>query len=206
MSSQTGGNSNINIRPLSQSINQNNQGSEEPFLPNLILGNQRQQHQSATTSLDPRLQPQRLNSQDIESHPSAILNKLPLSSQQKFLEQFLSLTPEHQSFVYRKLLNSPADIQQFAIDQFISLDNRVLVVSIQAELDKENQKKTVLGTRTSRINASQGFIGPTLPTSGQATFPNNQFGQTSTDLRNLNPNNLSIEELVTLQGSTWHFY
>lgn len=197
LSSQAGGNSIVNVRPLSQPISQNSQGSEEPFLPNLILGNQRQQ--SKSVSIDPRLQPQRLNSQNIESHPSAILNKLPLSSQQKFLEQFLSLTPEHQSFVYRKLLNSPADIQQFAIDQFISLDNRVLVVSIQAELDKENQKKTVLGTRTSRINASQGFIGPTLPTSGQATFPNNQFGQTSTDLRNLNPNNLSIEELVTLQ-------
>ena len=206
MSSQTVGNSNINIRPLSQSINKNNQGSEEPFLPNLILGNQRQRHQSAATSLDPRLQPQRLNSQDIESHPSAILNKLPLSSQQKFLEQFLSLTPEHQSFVYRKLLSSPADIQQFAIDQFISLDNRVLVVSIQAELDKENQRKAALSARTSGINGSQGFIGPSLPTNGQATFPNNQFGQTSTDLRNLNPNNLSIEELVTLQGITWHFY
>ena len=107
--------------------------------------------------------------------------------------------------MYRKLLSSAPDIQQFAIDQFISLDNRVLVVSIQAELDKEEV----------RNRASQGeFIGPNLPRQSPSqvrqqpsatsvrqlqSFPNNPFGQTSTDLSNLNPDKLTIEELVTLQ-------
>ena len=116
--------------------------------------------------------------------------------------------------MYRKLLSSAPDIQQFAIDQFISLDNRVLVVSIQAELDKEE----------ARNRASQDeFIGPNLPRQSPSpvrqqpsaasvrpqpsttsvrqlqSFPNNPFGQTSTDLSNLNPNKLTIEELVTLQ-------
>ena len=108
--------------------------------------------------------------------------------------------------MYRKLLSSAPDIQQFAIDQFISLDNRVLVVSIQAELDKEE----------ARNRASQGeFIGPNLPRQSPSqvrqqpstaasvrqlqSFPNNPFGQTSTDLSNLNPDKLTIAELVTLQ-------
>ena len=113
------------------------------------------------------------------------------------------IDPGTQGFVYRKLLSSAPDIQQFAIDQFISLDNRVLVVSIQAELDKEE----------ARNRASQGeFIGPNLPRQSPSqvrpssasvrqlqSFPNNPFGQTSTDLRNLNPDKLTIAELVTLQ-------
>ena len=136
--------------------------------------------------------------QNVESHPSEILNRLSEAEQQKFLEQFLSLAPEHQSFVYRKLLSSDKDIQEFAIAQFISLDNRVLVVSIQAELDKENSK------RKSPTDNNQ-FIGPNLPSQASTpvrqpqTFPNNPFGQTSTDLRSLNPDKLTIEELVTLQ-------
>ena len=87
----------------------------DPFLPELVLNTQTVRATAPPTS----------------SHPSQILNNLPLRSQEKFLEQFLSLSPEHQNFVYRKLLSSPADIQQFAIEQFVSLDNRVLVVSIQ---------------------------------------------------------------------------
>ena len=91
-------------------------GSQSPFLPELVLNTQ------TRTQLDTAA---------ATSHPSQILNSLPLRSQEKFLEQFLSLTPEHQNFVYRKLLSSPPDIQQFAIEQFVSLDNRVLIVSIQ---------------------------------------------------------------------------
>ena len=89
--------------------------AQDPFLPELVLNTQ--------TVLD--------TAPPASSHPSQILNNLPLRSQEKFLEQFLSLSPDHQNFVYRKLLSSPPDIQQFAIEQFVSLDNRVLVVSIQ---------------------------------------------------------------------------
>ena len=170
------------------------QAPRDPFLPGLTLGGQVSgQRQSVAPQPAPSVRP---SPQSVESHPSDILNRLSEAEQQKFLEQFLSLAPEHQSFVYRKLLTSSPDIQQFAIAQFISLDNRVLVVSIQAELDKENKRKSP---------ADQQFIGPNLPTQASTpvrqpqTFPNNPFGQTSTDLRNLNPDKLTIEELVTLQ-------
>ena len=104
---------------------------QEPFLPSLTLQGALSQVRAAPSTA----------STASTGPPSDILNRLPQQQQQKFLEQFLSLAPEHQSFVYRKLLSSPPDIQQFAIDQFVSLDNRVLVVSIQAELDKETQRR-----------------------------------------------------------------
>ena len=174
-------------RPETLATRGQTQAPKDPFLPGLTLGGQvTGQRQSVSPQPAP----------SVESHPSDILNRLSEAEQQKFLEQFLSLAPEHQSFVYRKLLTSSPDIQQFAIAQFISLDNRVLVVSIQAELDKENKRKSP---------ADQQFIGPNLPTQASTpvrqpqTFPNNPFGQTSTDLRNLNPDKLTIEELVTLQ-------
>ena len=175
--------SNINLTPQRPA-------EKEPFLPSLVLGNQIPSQQRPALPV-----PANINT---ESHPSEILNNLPQSAQQKFLEQFLSLTPEHQSFVYKKLLSSPADIQQFAIDQFISLDNRVLVVSIEAELEKERKRQQ------SGSLQSQSFIGPSLPSQNQRTrlqptFPNNRFGQTPTNMQELNPNNLTLEELATLQ-------
>merc|ERR1712032_31466 len=57
---------------------------------------------------------------------------------------------------------------------------------------------------TPSVTASS-LLSPNLPTQASTpvrqpqTFPNNPFGQTSTDLRNLNPDKLTIEELVTLQ-------
>ena len=167
---------------------------QEPFLPSLTLQGALSQVRAAPTTATAAT-----------GHPSDILNRLPQQQQQKFLEQFLSLAPEHQSFVYRKLLSSPPDIQQFAIDQFVSLDNRVLVVSIQAELDKETQRR-----QPQQQQQQQQFIGPALPRTTQSQlasrFPSNQFGgsSSSSDLRGLNPSQLSIEELVTLQAQLLH--
>ena len=189
------------------------QAARDPFLPGLTLGgqvmgqrpDQRIQQQQSVIQRPASSLGQRPVTGSSESHPSEILNRLSEAEQQKFLEQFLSLAPEHQGFVYRKLLTSAPDIQEFAIAQFISLDNRVLVVSIQAELDKENARKSSNNPGGNRASENQ-FIGPNLPTQSSAssvrqqqTFPNNPFGQTSTDLRNLNPDKLTIEELVTLQ-------
>ena len=167
---------------------------QEPFLPSLTLQGALSQVRAGPTTATATT-----------GHPSDILNRLPQQQQQKFLEQFLSLAPEHQSFVYRKLLSSPPDIQQFAIDQFVSLDNRVLVVSIQAELDKETQRRQL-----QQQQQQQQFIGPALPRTTQSQlpsrFPSNQFGgsSSSSDLRGLNPSQLSIEELVTLQAQLLH--
>ena len=167
---------------------------QEPFLPSLTLQGALSQVRAAPTTASTGT-----------GHPSDILNRLPQQQQQKFLEQFLSLAPEHQSFVYRKLLSSPPDIQQFAIDQFVSLDNRVLVVSIQAELDKETQRRQPQHQQQhQQQQQQQQFIGPALPRTTQSQlpsrFPSNQFGGSSSDLRGLNPGKLSIEQLVTLQA------
>ena len=163
---------------------------QEPFLPSLTLQGALSQVRAAPSTAS------------TTGHPSDILNRLPQQQQQKFLEQFLSLAPEHQSFVYRKLLSSPPDIQQFAIDQFVSLDNRVLVVSIQAELDKEKQRRQPQQQQPQQ--QQQQFTGPALPRTTQSQlpsrFPSNQFGGSSSDLRGLNPGKLSIEQLVTLQA------
>ena len=170
---------------------------QEPFLPSLTLQGALSQVRAAPTTTA---------STAATGHPSDILNRLPQQQQQKFLEQFLSLAPEHQSFVYRKLLSSPPDIQQFAIDQFVSLDNRVLVVSIQAELDKETQRRQPQQQQQQQKQQQQQqqFIGPALPRTTQSQlpsrFPSNQFGGSSSDLRGLNPGKLSIEQLVTLQA------
>ena len=214
-------------RPGTNTLTSTRGQAQDPFLPGLTLGgqvtgqrpDQRTQQQSAIQTPVSRGQQsaiqrpvsggqqsviQRPVSGGQQSHPSEILNRLSEAEQQKFLEQFLSLAPEHQGFVYRKLLTSAPDIQEFAIAQFISLDNRVLVVSIQAELDKENARKS--GNSAASENQ---FIGPNLPQTQSSpssvgrqqpqNFPNNPFGQTGTDLRNLNPDKLTIEELVTLQ-------
>ena len=167
---------------------------QEPFLPSLTLQGALSQVRAAPATATTAS----------TGHPSDILNRLPQQQQQKFLEQFLSLAPEHQSFVYRKLLSSPPDIQQFAIDQFVSLDNRVLVVSIQAELDKETQRRQPQHQQQQQQPQQQQFIGPALPRTTQSQlpsrFPSNQFGGSSSDLRGLNPGKLSIEQLVTLQA------
>ena len=83
------------------------QATQDPFLPSLTLGGQvldqmpglagnqgAQQTFQPASSVRPRPQ---LSS---ENHPSEILNRLSEPEQQKFLEQFLSLSPEHQAGIF----------------------------------------------------------------------------------------------------------
>ena len=62
--------------------------------------------------------------------------------QDKFLQQFSLLNTEQQNYAFRQFLNSRREIQQFAIAQFLKLDPETLIVSIQAEIDREKGVRT----------------------------------------------------------------
>ena len=73
------------------------------------------------------------------SHPEALLNMLSPGDQDRFLQQFSSLNTEQQNYAFRQFLNSRKEIQRFAISQFLKLDPETLIVSIQAEIDRERR-------------------------------------------------------------------
>ena len=59
------------------------------------------------------------------------------TDQSLFLERFSVLNLAQQTYAYNQFLSTPPEIQKFAISQFLSLDPEVLIVSIQAEIDRE---------------------------------------------------------------------
>merc|ERR1719464_1566240 len=73
------------------------------------------------------------------NHPEELLNMLSPGDQDRFLQQFSSLNTEQQNYAFRQFLNSRREIQQFAISQFLKLDPETLIVSIQAEIDRERR-------------------------------------------------------------------
>ena len=75
------------------------------------------------------------------NHPEALLNMLSPGDQDRFLQQFSSLNSEQQNYAFRQFLNSRKEIQRFAISQFLKLDPETLIVSIQAEIDRERGER-----------------------------------------------------------------
>ena len=75
------------------------------------------------------------------NHPEALLNMLSPGDQDRFLQQFSSLNTEQQNYAFRQFLNSRKEIQRFAISQFLKLDPETLIVSIQAEIDREQRER-----------------------------------------------------------------
>ena len=80
------------------------QAAQDPFLPSLTLGGQVLDqmpglagNQGAQQSFQPASSVRPRPQLSPENHPSEILNRLSEPEQQKFLEQFLSLSPEHQA-------------------------------------------------------------------------------------------------------------
>ena len=124
------------------------------------------------------------------------MNQLSPELQQLFLDQFLSLTPEHQEYVYQKFISAAPETQQFAIQQFLSLDHHILVVSIQAEIDREAalQRKKGKGFPTRNPRPILGKSPESEPLRNLQ-----QFARKTTNIENLNPDNLSISELRSLQ-------
>ena len=78
--------------------------------------------------------------------------------QDKFLQQFSLLNTEQQNYAFRQFLNSRREIQQFAIAQFLKLDPETLIVSIQAEIDREKGVRT--NSRSDSIPQTSQIVTP----------------------------------------------
>ena len=78
--------------------------------------------------------------------------------QDKFLQQFSLLNTEQQNYAFRQFLNSRREIQQFAIAQFLKLDPETLIVSVQAEIDREKGIRT--NSRSDSIPQTSQIVTP----------------------------------------------
>jgi len=78
------------------------------------------------------------NTREAKTNIEALLNRLSINDQQKFLEQFSRLTREQQQYAFKQFISSPLNVQEFALNQFHNLDPEVLKISIDREIDAEN--------------------------------------------------------------------
>ena len=81
------------------------------------------------------------NTREAKTNIEALLNRLSISDQQKFLEQFSRLTREQQQYAFKQFISSPLNVQEFALNQFLNLDPEVLKISIDREIESENGTK-----------------------------------------------------------------
>ena len=96
-----------------------------------------QERQAALQRQGPEETPRSSGAGAGSNHPERFLNQLSPKDQGLFLEHFSVLSLEQQTYAYNMFLSTPPEIQRFAISQFLSLTPEVLIVSIQAEIDRE---------------------------------------------------------------------
>lgn len=95
------------------------------------------------------------------AHPEVLLNMLSPSEQDKFLQQFSLLNTPQQNYAFNQFINSRREIQQFAISQFLKLDPETLIVSIQAEIDRDkerNKSSRRSSSRPRRLPQAQALV------------------------------------------------
>ena len=92
------------------------------------------------------------------AHPEVLLNMLSATDQDKFLQQFSLLNTPQQNYAFNQFINSRREIQQFAISQFLKLDPETLIVSIQAEIDRDK-----IRNKSSRRSSSRSRRLPPAP-------------------------------------------
>ena len=113
------------------------------------------------------------------NHPEVLLNMLSPRDQDKFLQQFSLLNDDQQNYAFRQFLNSRREIQRFAISQFLKLDPETLIVSIQAEIDREKGLRT--NSRSDNIENNK---------------PLPQFQPRPTQLNSINKRDNEINEIA----------
>ena len=125
-------------------------------------------------------QRQTLNPRD---NIEVILNQLSKEKQQKFLSQFAELNFEQQTYAYNQFLSTPPEIQEFALNQFITLDPKVLILSIQTELDSENEVEGQFGQQQplSLPRVSNELSEPSQPQPQQPPIRSSPLTLTSID-------------------------
>lgn len=81
------------------------------------------------------------------------------SEQDKFLQQFSLLNTQQQNYAFNQFINSRREIQQFAISQFLKLDPETLIVSIQAEIDRDEiRNKSSRRSISRRLPPAQAVV------------------------------------------------
>ena len=99
--------------------------------------------------------------------------------QDRFLQQFSLLNTEQQNYAFRQFLNSRREIQRFAISQFLKLDPSTLIVSIQAEIDREK------GIRNN--SRSDDVVDNATPTNNSTNRFNSNLTKRDNDEESLTP-------------------
>merc|ERR1719356_1424999 len=93
---------------------------------------------------------------DSNQHPEVLLNRLSTNQKLNFLDKFNFLSKELQLFAYNKFISSAPNVQEYAINQFLSLTKKELSESIKGEYLKEtgisrNSEKPPLKTQLPQL-------------------------------------------------------
>lgn len=107
-----------------------------------------------------------------------LINKLSIEEQTKFLAQFAMLDFAQQEYAYKQFVSTPENVQQFALKQFLTLEPEILIISIDRELQAEEQERKKDQTQS---NSFQNQISNT----NFLNNPNNEF---------LNQNNNPVKQ------------
>ena len=79
------------------------------------------------------------NMRAAKTNIETMLNRLSINDQQKFLDQFSKLNRDQQQYAFQQFISSPPNVQEFALKQFLNLDPEVLKISIDREIEAENE-------------------------------------------------------------------
>ena len=94
-----------------------------------------------------------------------LINKLSMEEQTKFLAQFTMLNFAQQEYAYQQFVSTPENVQQFALKQFLSLEPDILSISIDREIQAEEEEE----------ERRKNQIIQTVPTSFQNQISNTNF-------------------------------
>lgn len=70
-----------------------------------------------------------------------LINQLSMEEQTKFLAQFTMLDFAQQEYAYKQFVSTPENVQQFALKQFLTLEPEILIISLDREIQAEEQER-----------------------------------------------------------------
>ena len=110
-----------------------------------------------------------------------LINRLSMEEQTKFLAQFTMLNFAQQEYAYKQFVSTPENVQQFALKQFLTLEPHILTISIDREIQAEEEERKQDQIILTQSNSFQNQISNT-------NFLNNQNSEF------LNQNNNPVKQ------------
>ena len=110
-----------------------------------------------------------------------LINRLSIEEQTKFLAQFTMLNFAQQQYAYKQFVSTPENVQQFALKQFLTLEPHILTISIDREIQAEEEERKQDQIIQTQSNSFQNQISNT-------NFLNNQNNEF------LNQNNNPVKQ------------